>query len=814
MALTAACAAWGISLACAASAAPPAPPRSVEALAVSPTEVRVCWLPSPGASGYRVERDGRELAVASADAREFDDQTASAGQTYRYTVSALNGGETSEARGYTERAMLPLPQSAAAARRPAIDAEYDVVVAQASSSGVAAAIEAARHGLRVALIEPTTRVGGMPANGLSATDIRRPEHASGFFVRFRDRVVALYAAEGVKQSGIKYEPRIAQQAMKELLYSTPGITLYRNVRPTGVVTEATSPGRKRIRAIAVEEMGRDGAPDGRRALLGARTIIDATDCGDLAAWAGAPFRVGREPRSAREPHNGVIYYDRANDKALPGSTGEGDRRIQSYAYLVTVKRYPGEDRTIARPPGYREEDFTHAKPWATSWNATSGTMPGSKYELNEHPHGADLQGANYAYPNAGYAERKRIETLHRDRALGYLYYIQTVQGQKDLGLPDDEYRDTGGFPPLLYVREARRIVGEQLPDETDIVRGSDTVRPESIGIGDYPMDSHAVRPKTDWSTPDLGEGEWWLVKQTPVNQLPIGILIPRGLDNLWVTTAVSSTHVSYGTFRMEPERMAFGQAAGIGAALALAYGRAPRELPVRQIQQALLPHAANLTGGDQSVILRYFPDVAPSDPDYREIEYLATRGFAPDGDKFQPDAPTTRAEMRSWLLRLAGRAAVPPPGQTVTAAQRRDPVRRGAYPQAGGSVYMGLPADPVAVADLTALAPSAEPARRDEIAHWLAALLPEMRRNTPIPLAYSDLADDRTRRDAAVLASAFIESRIWDGASALGPEGLRFRPDQPLSHRAMFLTLYIAQIGLGPLFDDHPAERFTDPSSY
>src|SRR5205085_6025739 len=128
-----------------------------------------------------------------------------------------------------------------------------------------------------------------------------------------------------------------------------------------------------------------------------------------------------------------------------------------------------------------------------------------KYELNQHPQGGDLQEINYRYPEGDYKERKRVEQRYRDHVLGYLYYIQTEQGQKQLGFPDDEYRDNGGFPPLLYVREGRRIEGEQLPVEREITEARKIIRPESIGLGDYPMDSHAVRVKTDWNTPDMGE---------------------------------------------------------------------------------------------------------------------------------------------------------------------------------------------------------------------------------------------------------------------------------------------------------------------
>ncbi|MCW3055642.1 MAG: Pyruvate/2-oxoglutarate dehydrogenase, partial [Chthonomonadales bacterium] len=495
-----------------------AAPRSFEAIATAPTEIHCYWLPAAGATGYRVQRDGQAVATLDANAQEFADRGLAPNSVHHYTVQALQGESASSPRDYVERTFAPFPITAAE-KRPLPTAAFDVVIVQASTGGVAAAIEAGRRGLKVALVESTTRLGGMPVNGLSATDLRKPQYASGFFVRFRDRVKALYAAEGVKTDGTKYEPRMAHQAMKSLLYEAPNITVWRRMRLKSVQTlpsQAEST-RRRVESVVVEELNAEGLPTGRRAQLNAKVFIDATDCGDLAAWAGAPYRVGREPRTPEEPHNGVIYYDRAHDKALPGSTGKGDRRIQAYAYLFVVKDYgPNVDKTLPQPPpGYRKEDFIHSPGWKDSWAYTSGSMPGSKYELNQHPQGGDIQGINYGYPEAGYAERARLEKLHKDRVLGYLYYIQTVLGQKSLGLPDDEYRDTGGFPPLLYVREGRRILGEQLPQEQDISDARNITRPESIGLGDYPMDSHAVRPKTDWTTPDMGEGEWWLYQHTP-----------------------------------------------------------------------------------------------------------------------------------------------------------------------------------------------------------------------------------------------------------------------------------------------------------
>jgi hypothetical protein len=782
-----------------------APPRSFEAIAVSPTEIHCYWLPSADAEGYRLTRDGAEIATPSAETHEFVDRALAPGSTHKYTLQAVRGSSpssTSSVKEYTERTFAEFPATSTSSGRRARSfgtATYDVVIVQASSGGVTAAIEAGRRGLRTALIEPTTRIGGMPVNGLSATDLRRGEHASGLLIRFRDRVKQLYAAEGVTTNGLQYEPRIAHQAMKSLLYEAPNVTLIRRARLSGVRMQPNTGGR-RIKSAEIEELNSSGEPTGRKAVLSAKVFVDATDCGDLAAAARAPYRIGREPRSAEEPHNGVIYYDRKNDKLLPGSTGKGDRRIQAYSYLVTVKDYgPGVDKTIPMPPGYKKEDFIHTPAWKDSWAFTSGKMPNGKYELNQHPQGGDIQEINYHYPEGGYRERARVEKLYRDHGLAYLYYIQTEQGQKQIGLPDDEYRDSGGFPPLLYVREGRRIVGEQLPTEADITRTAERTHPESIGLGDYPMDSHAVRVKTDWTSPDMGEGEWWLYQYTPPHELPLGVIVPKALDNVFVTTAVSSTHVSFGTYRLEPVRMAFGQAAAIAANLCIRYGLAAREVPARQIQEELLPRFSN-PYGDTDVMLTYYSDVKPTNPHYLAIHYLAARGLRPKGDLFKPEAPTTRGELVQWLTLLAERSA-PEPKVIVRAPNGRTVVEQGFEP------YMGRPANRKALAELRTIANLDAIATRAEVVLWLTRVLPGAP-GAP-KYRYSDINTLSPENQAAVnrLAQLGTDPILWDSWSAFAPDGsLLLRPNDPLRHDDMFATLYLAQIGLGPPFVDHPID--------
>ncbi|MDE2126209.1 MAG: FAD-dependent oxidoreductase [Armatimonadetes bacterium] len=795
--------------------APPAQPAEFEAIAASPTQIRLYWAADAGATDYVITRDGRTVAHLPSSARIWTDEGLAPGSTHTYCIAAQGVDGRSTPALYEERTFAEFP---AATHGRMGTRHFDVVVVQASSGGVAAAISAAQLGLKVALVEPTTRLGGMPVNGLSATDIRRNYHAAGFLLRFTRRVRRIYAAEGIHTNGFSYEPRVAQQAMKSLLYGTPGITIYRLARLESVETSsfgrrklrrACSPSgepsewfdslertvppapRRRVTGVVIQQLGSDGRPTGQRALLQAGVFVDATDCGDLAAMAGARFRIGREAASMLDPHDGVIYYDRAADRLEAGTTGAADARIMSYAYLLTVKDYgSGTDHTIPEPPGYHEADYIHTPPWKQSWAVTSGRMPNGKFELNQHPQGNDLQAINYGYAAGSYQERARIEAIYRQHMLGYLYYLQTALGLKQLGLPDDEYRDSGGFPPLLYVREGRRIAGEETVHEWDVTDSNEFDRSDSIGIGDYPMDSHAVEPKTDWSRPDMGEGEYWLYRYTPVHELPMGMLIPRDLENVVVTTAVSATHPAFGTYRLEMVRMECGDAAGAMAWLALRYGLPICRVPARQVQDILLQPAAE-TGRATDARLVYYRDVSPQDPWFDAIQRLSVRGFRITGSAFRPHANLTRHELGRLLWVLAAHGF----GRSAPDAWN------------GGSWPMQSLSNAAAVRLLQGPG-GAGIVTRALFMRELASTLALSSAGVDTSL-YADVHDQATARAGAELERLGIDSELWDAWSALTPNGhLLLQPNEPVTRDEAFGAIYVAQKSLGPLFLDRPADSW------
>ncbi len=608
-------------------------PRSVEAIPRSPTRITLFWLPPRDANpiGYRVYRNGSPVRDLPADARSYDFEPLEAGQPYTLGVSALyDGGQESARVERVDRPYRMVPR----------EARYPIVIVGGTASGVGAAITAARMGVRVALLEETNRLGGMIANGVAITDVRVPSRISGLFEEFRQKVEAYYRAQGadtshyIYRNGLNYEPWVANMLIKSMVYAEPNIDLYFGVRPV-----RTLKGGNRVIGVEVQSV-----LDGTRGRFYAEMVIDATVEADVAAWAGAKWRIGREPRTPEEPHAGVIYYDRLTDRILPNSTGRGDKRIQAYALMLAVQNYPTE-QVRTPPPGYDPRNYILAPPWEQSWAYLYGRFPNNKFEINQHPHGSDLQEVNYRYPTARWAERRRIYEIYKNHALGYLHYIQTVQGQRRLWLAEDEYRDNENLPPILYVREARRIEGEVLLKEMDIIRARERIRPDSIAIGDYPMDSHAVRRVVvpEGVNPEavrhMGEGEYWLYQYTPWYQVPYGVIVPKGVEGLLVSSAVSATHVAYGTLRMEPVRMALGQAAGVAAALSVQTGIPPRRLPISAIQRQLLRFGA---------YIYWFPDVNPATEHFEAIQFLAARGYFPT-ERFEPTQPLTRGEAARLL---------------------------------------------------------------------------------------------------------------------------------------------------------------------
>lgn len=535
---------------------------------------------------------------------------------------------------------------------------YDVVVIGATPAGIAAALTAGRAGLRVVLVEETPVPGGLLSNGVSRADDAMVESVSGVFEEFRRRVANYYLTKfpndpvvvahrtkpRVRHSvakGQAWEAKVAADIYRAMLAEVKSIETFYQEVPVSALVEGN-------RVTAVTTKDRNGGSHTHRG----RVIVDATYEGDVAAFAGVPFHVGREARSAEEPHAGEIFTDAFCEGAyllsgaiLPGGSGKADGKIMAYNYRFLVKDYGtpvGEHRLKSPPPGYN--------PLRYKWNPElKPYLPNRKMDVLGINWGNDWAGPNYAYPTASWEQRSKIAEQYRNYALGYLYYIQNEGGSPNLGLADDEFKDNGNFPYKLYVREARRIEGLYLLTESDMhkdLRGNGLRGPlhrDSIAIGLYEMDSHNVQNPADRSSRCSGEGAINLVDVTGPYQIPYGVMVPRNRDGLLAPVAISATHVALSSVRMEPVWSALGQAAGEAAVQALESGKELKDVNVHAIQQALLKQGAKLF---------FYQDVDVHTSDFADIQWMSLMG-AVDGDenyRFHPETPIEKGELARLIV--------------------------------------------------------------------------------------------------------------------------------------------------------------------
>jgi hypothetical protein len=533
-----------------------------------------------------------------------------------------------------------------------LSAQYDVVVIGGTPAGIAAALAAGRTGKSVVIVEQSPVLGGMLSSGVSRADDAVIQANSGVFEDFRKRIEKYHLTALVNDPVVKehvakprvrhsvargqaWEAKTAARIYAEMVAEVRSIeTRFQQVPVSAVVD-----GDRVTAVVTRDRAGKEHRYDGR-------VIIDATYEADVAAFAGVPFRMGREARSPEEPHAGHIFTDAFCEGTLalpgtifPGGTGKADEKIQAFNFRFLVKDYGRPDhpyRIKTPPPGY--------DPWRYKWNpANKPYLPNGKIDVLGINWGNDWAGPSYRYPIAGWEERARIEETYRNHALGYLYYIQTEGKSPQYGLADDEFTDNGNFPYRLYVREGRRIEGLYTLTESDIhkdLRGNGVRGPlqrDSIAIGIYEIDSHNVQNPTDRNRPCSGEGAINLVDVTGPYQIPYGVMVPRNRKGLLVPVGISSTHVAISSVRMEPVWSSLGQAAGVAAALALESGRPLSELPVSKIQEVLLRQRSTLF---------FYMDVPGYHPNFSAIERLSVKG-AMDGDDnyyFRPDQPITMAE--------------------------------------------------------------------------------------------------------------------------------------------------------------------------
>jgi len=551
---------------------------------------------------------------------------------------------------------------------------FDVVVVGGTPGGIMAAVAAARGGCSVVILDRNRHVGGLPANGLGATDIHTRGATAGLFMEFITRVkrhyIDTYGADSPQvrdcSDGYRFEPAVAERIFGEMLAEHRGRIAVRMLRQFDAVKENVVLRDGAVAEIAVTNRRRPTAAE----RYAGKVFIDATYEGDLAAAAGAPFRLGREGHDEyREPMAGRIYTGWGTTRLGPGSTGEADEAVQAYNYRLCLTKDPRIRVAIPKPDDYDREEFASLVD-DIKLDRTTGphrsekdfdgigrvvnmvALPNGKVDANNQ-HLAflatDLPEENWPWPTADWAWRDRYAALLRSYTLGLLWFVQNDPALPEefrrrasaWGLAGDEYTDNGHFPRQVYVREGRRIEGEHLFTAHDALAARGSVRPpvyaDSITSSHYYLDSHACQKRE----PNRVHLDGFFSYPTKPYTVPYGVIVPNRVEGLLTPVPVSGTHVGFSTLRMEPCWMALGQAAGVAAALSVRTETPPRKLDVSTIQRELLR---------QRAMLIYFQDIAPGDPHYEAVQLFGLRGLlGGDAWKARLDEPVSAADATAWI---------------------------------------------------------------------------------------------------------------------------------------------------------------------
>ena len=459
--------------------------------------------------------------------------------------------------------------------------QVDVLIVGGGASGISAGIQCARMGVPAMIVEETPWVGGMlTAAGVSCVD-GNYNLRSGIFGEFADSLAQRYGGWDALKTGwvsnINFEPNVGQEILTNMAAGCEKLQIRRET----VMLDVKKDEGKWIVLFKPAE--------GRRFKVEANVLIDGTELGDVAKACGVDYKIGMEA---------------APDTGESIAPAEANDVIQDLTFVAMLKDYgPDADMTVEKPEGYDPAPFynsainsnatlcedgkaeTGQTVWSPDMMITYGKTPGGKYMINWPIYGNDYYANTIEMTRE---ERQAAYQKAKDFTMGFVYFIQTELGMKNLGLADDVFPTEDKLAFIPYHRESRRIVGEAFFTLDAAAAPYAYKYPyykTGIAVGDYAVDHHHFR-HPDWKNlPDLH------FYPIPSFNVPMGVLIPkqRDVENLIVAEkSVSVSNLINGATRLQPVVMQLGQAAGAIAALSQLDGRTVRRVPVRKVQLALL----------------------------------------------------------------------------------------------------------------------------------------------------------------------------------------------------------------------------------
>ncbi|MGK7397792.1 MAG: FAD-dependent oxidoreductase [Candidatus Cyclobacteriaceae bacterium M3_2C_046] len=472
------------------------------------------------------------------------------------------------------------------------DIETDVLVFDSTPAGIIAAIAAANQGQQVILLTEDSHVGGMRSSGLSMPNVGDINTFGGLGREFHDRVhqyyISEYGAESEQvkdcESGFKFEPHVAEKVFLDWLLEA-GVEILSEEMVVSVLKEGT-----RIVSVRTD----------RNRSIQAKVFIDASYEGDLLKQAGCSYRVGRE---AMDEYGESL----AGQRFPPEKAGQADQKTQRYVFRVCLTDITENQVPIAKPDNYHPATYMidaaemrSDPPASLNRVIYLNMLPNRKTDVRV---GEGWIGGSIDYPEATPAERKQIVTQHREYAQGYLWFLLTDPAVPEKvrnelsrwGYARDEFVDNDHWPYHLYIREARRLEGDFIMTQKDVL--DDIYKDDAVAIGSFNLDVHPVQ----YVKISLDEKTWLyatggVVREggifTPLKpyEIPYRSLLPRAseVQNLLVPVCLSSSHVAYSTIRMEPVYMMLGHACGVAASLSIEDKVKVHKISFKKLQSLLI----------------------------------------------------------------------------------------------------------------------------------------------------------------------------------------------------------------------------------
>jgi hypothetical protein len=510
----------------------------------------------------------------------------------------------------------------------------DVIIYGGTSAAITAAVEVIQSGKTVIVVSPDKHLGGLTAGGLGYTDTGNKSVIGGLSREFYHRVYNHYndsaawiwqkqseygnkgqgtvAMDGENRTMWIFEPHVAEKVFEDFVREN-NITIYRDEwldRENGVE-------KKDGKIVSFTTLS-------GKTFTG-KIFMDATYEGDLMASADVNYHVGRESTAQyNEQWNGVqtgvLHHQHWFDKPIspykipgdpasvvlplistehPGEYGAADNKIQAYCFRMCMTNHPENRIPFPKPENYDSTQYellvrvfdTGRKDWFQKFD----DIPNKKTDTNNHgPFSSDNIGMNYDYPEASYERRREIIKQHQDYQAGLLWFVANdPRVPEDIrtrmatwGLAKDEFTDNGNWPHQIYVREARRMIGEYVTTENDVLLKREVPKP--VGMGSYAMDSHNVQR---YITPEgyvQNEGDIGVHPPAPYS-ISYGSIVPKKEEctNLLVPVCVSSSHIAFGSIRMEPVFMILGQSAAVAANIAIDKKIPVQDVPYEELKKAL-----------------------------------------------------------------------------------------------------------------------------------------------------------------------------------------------------------------------------------